>query len=88
MLSVVIVFQLATLTGYSIITASVCGQTLSAVSGGSLSLTIGIVITCIAGLVVSFMGYKVLHIYEKYSWIPTLAAIATTVGYGGKNMFL
>jgi purine-cytosine permease-like protein len=86
LISVVIVLQLATLTGYTIIGAIVSGQTLSAISGNSLSLTVGIVIAAVASLVVSFMGYKVLHLYEKWSWIPTLAAIILTVGFGGSKL--
>lgn len=53
-----------------------------------MSLNLGIIITAVAGLVVSFMGYRVLHLYERYSWIPTLVAIIITVGVGGKNLFL
>lgn len=51
-------------------------------------MTVGIMITAVASLVVSFMGYKVLHLYEKWSWIPTLAAIIIAVGFGGNNLSL
>ena len=30
-----------------------------------------IVVIAISTLIVSFMGYRIVHIYEKYSWIPT-----------------
>lgn len=88
LIAVIVLLQLATLTGFTIISAIVSGQTLSAISGGSLSLSVGIVITALIGLAVSFMGYRVLHLYERYSWIPTLIAIIITVGCGGKYLHL
>ena len=53
-----------------------------------LNLTVGIITTAIVGLVVSFMDYRVLHLYGRYSWVPTLIAIAVTVGCGGKYLKL
>lgn len=62
------------------------GQTLAAVSNGNLSVDVGIVIICILALCISFCGYKVLHTYERYAWIPALIAIIITVGTGGKYL--
>lgn len=53
-----------------------------------MNLNVGIVITAVVGLVVSFMGYKVLHLYELYSWVPTLIALLIALGVGGKNLHL
>ena len=39
------------------------------------------------GLAVSFMGYKVLHLYERFSWIPTMAAAVVAIGCGGKYLY-
>lgn len=76
----------ATITGFTVIAAIVGGQTLAAVSGSTISVNVGIVITCIIALVVSFSGYKVLHIYERYSWIPVFVATLILVGCGGKKL--
>jgi purine-cytosine permease-like protein len=84
----VILLQLATITGFTILASIISGQSLSAAVGGGLNLNVGIVITAVIGLVVSFMGYKVLHLYERYSWVPTLIALVITLGVGGNNLHL
>lgn len=83
---IVAILQLATLTGYTIITSIVSGQTLTALSEGSLSLAVGIVLTVIVALCVSFMGYNFLHYFEQYSWIPSMVALIVTVGVGSKSL--
>jgi purine-cytosine permease-like protein len=59
---------------------------LTAVSDNNISVNVGITITCVVALVVSFMGYKALHLYERYSWIPVFVAIVIAAGCGGKNL--
>ena len=86
--SVVVLFQLATLTGYCIITTIVSGQTLAALSRGSLSIEVGIVVIAILSLAVSFMGYQVLHLFETYCWIPTLIGLVAALGIGGQKLSL
>lgn len=81
--TIVALFNLATTTGWCIISTIVAGQTLSAVSGGSLSWNLGIVIIALIALVIAFLGYKVVHQYERWCWIPALIAITITVGCGG-----
>ncbi|RSM02829.1 hypothetical protein CEP52_007733 [Fusarium oligoseptatum] len=83
---VIALLQLATLAGYTIITSIVGGQTLAALSGGSLSDKGGIVIISLCALPISFMGYRCLHYFESYSWIPSVIAIIVTVGVGGKHL--
>jgi purine-cytosine permease-like protein len=78
----------ASVTGFSVIASIVSGQSLSAISGGSLSWNVGIAITCICALALSFSGYKILHLYERWSWIPVLVAIVIAVGCGGKKLSL
>jgi len=56
---------------------------LSAVSGGGLSWDLGIVVISLIALAIAFVGYKVVHNYERWCWIPALIAITITVGCGG-----
>ncbi|KAI1109426.1 permease for cytosine/purines, uracil, thiamine, allantoin-domain-containing protein [Nemania sp. NC0429] len=81
--SVPVVLNLATLVGFCIINCVIGGQCLSAVSGGSLTPVVGIVVIGVLALLISFCGYDVLHRYERYGWIPALIAIVITTGYGG-----
>lgn len=78
--------NLATLTGFIVIIYVVGGQCLSAVSGGSLTPDVGIVIIGILSLLISFCGFKVLHYYETYAFIPAIIAIAIATGCGGSAL--
>ncbi|KAK0728372.1 permease for cytosine/purines, uracil, thiamine, allantoin-domain-containing protein [Lasiosphaeria miniovina] len=86
LVSVPVLLNLATLTGFSVIIAVVGGQCLSAVAGGSLSVDVGIVIIALLALVISFCGFTVLHVYERFAWIPALVAIVVAVGTGGSGL--
>ena len=83
---IVALMNLATAVGWSIVSAIIAGETLSAVSGGSLSWDLGIVIASVVSLVIAFLGYKVVHTYERWAWIPALIAILITVGCGGHRL--
>ncbi len=78
--------NLATLVGFCVIMAVIGGQCLSAVAGGNLSVSVGIVITAILTLGISFCGFTVLHTYERYAWIPAIISIIVAVGTGGKEL--
>lgn len=86
LVSVPVLLNLATLTGFCVIDSVIGGQTLSAVANGHLTPTIGIVIIAILAMLVSFCGSKVLHYYERFAWIPALIAIIVAVGCGGKDL--
>ena len=78
--------NLATLTGFCIIDSVIGGQTLSAVANGHLTPTVGIVIIAILGMIVCFCGFRVLHLYERFAWIPALIVIVVATGCGGKHL--
>jgi purine-cytosine permease-like protein len=76
----------ATVTGFSIVAAIVSGQTIAAIDPGNVSVTIGIVIVILASFVLSLLGYQVLHIWERWQWLPNLIALTITVGVGGRHL--
>lgn len=78
--------NLATLTGFVVIIYVIGGQCLSAVSGGDLTPDAGIVIIGVLSLFISFCGFKVLHYYETYAFIPAIIAIVIAVGCGGSQL--
>lgn len=84
--SIPVVLNLATLTGFCIIDSVIGGQTLSAVSDGHLTPTVGIVIVAVLAMAICFFGFKVLHQYERFAWIPALVAIVVATGCGGKHL--
>ncbi|KAK4191713.1 putative purine-cytosine permease [Podospora australis] len=86
LVTIPVFLNLATMTGFSIIICVIGGQCLSAVADGNLSVTVGIVIIAVVTLIISFCGYRILHIYERYAWIPAFIAIIVAVGTGGKGL--
>ncbi|KAJ9144533.1 Purine-cytosine permease fcyB 4 [Pleurostoma richardsiae] len=84
--SVPVVLNLATLTGFCVIICVVGGQCLSAVTNGSMSDSVGIVIIAILALVISFCGFKVLHWYEMIAWAPAIILIVIATGIGGSHL--
>ncbi|KAH8645818.1 permease for cytosine/purines, uracil, thiamine, allantoin-domain-containing protein [Xylariales sp. PMI_506] len=86
LVSIPVILNLATLTGFCVIICVVGGQCLSAVTGGAMTSTVGIVIVGLLALGISFCGYRVLHGYERYAWIPALIAIVITTGCGGSQL--
>ncbi|KAF2861568.1 cytosine-purine permease [Piedraia hortae CBS 480.64] len=81
-----VILNMATLTGFCILDSVLGGQTLSAVGGGSLSPTVGIVIVALVSMIVCFCGFRILHLYERYAWIPALIAIIVATGVGGHQL--
>jgi purine-cytosine permease-like protein len=82
-----VLLNLATLTGFCVVDAVIGGQALSAVTDGTtITATVGIVIIALLALSISFCGFKVLHVYENFAWIPALIAIVIATGCGGANL--
>ncbi|OTB12463.1 hypothetical protein K445DRAFT_320897 [Daldinia sp. EC12] len=84
--SVPVILNLATLTGFCVVTCVIGGQCLSAVASGSLTPAVGIVIMGVMALLISFCGYDILHQYERFAWIPALVAIIIATGCGGQGL--
>lgn len=58
--------------GYGVVNYVVVGQILSAVADFHISITVGIVIIAILSYLISLFGFRLVHTFEKYSWIYTL----------------
>lgn len=55
--------------GFAVVNAVVVGQILSAVSDYSMSIAVGCVIIAVISYVLSVFGFRLIHTFEKYSWI-------------------
>jgi NCS1 nucleoside transporter family len=85
--SLLVLLNLATLTGFCVVDSVIGGQALSAVQEGTtINATVGIVIIAVLSLFISFCGFGVLHIYERWAWYPALAALIIAAGCGGKSL--
>jgi NCS1 nucleoside transporter family len=78
--------------GFMILNCILGGETLSAASLSSaadssgMSWDVGIVIVSIISLFISFCGYRVLNIYERYAWIPSLIVFVIMLGVSGRHL--
>ncbi|KAF9640718.1 putative purine-cytosine permease fcy22 protein [Lasiodiplodia theobromae] len=84
--TIVVALNMMTVVGFTVIAGIVAGQTLSAVSDGRISVALGIVLTFVVGLFMSFCGYKVIHIYNRWSWLGVLICFIIMTGCGGKHL--
>lgn len=65
-------FNVAACIGWSAVNVIVGGQLVYALSGGTLPRWVGILVIAILTTLVSLYGYKYVHRYERYAWIPML----------------
>jgi NCS1 nucleoside transporter family len=85
--SLLILLNMATLTGFCVVDANIGGMALAAVMDGkTISATVGIAIISLLALLISFCGFTVLHRYERWAWIPALIALVIATGCGGKGL--
>jgi NCS1 nucleoside transporter family len=85
--SILVLLNIATLTGFCVVDSIIGGQALSAVKNGeTISTTVGIVIIALLALIIAFFGFRVLHVYERWAWIPALIALIIATGCGGKGL--
>ena len=83
-----VILNMCSIAGFTIISMIVGGQCLAAVSGGSLSINVGIVIVAIISMFIAFGGFNILHTYERWAWIPAVLALLICTGLGGNKLHL
>lgn len=60
------------MVGYATISCIIAGQILSAVSGGSMSIVVGIIITTLISWIIAVFGMAVFQIYERYDHLSNI----------------
>ena len=55
--------------GYAVIECILGGSLLMGVSDEQLPLSGGIIIIALIGFSISFLGFRVIHVFERYAWI-------------------
>jgi NCS1 nucleoside transporter family len=63
-------FNVITCIGWSVVNVIVGGQLVQALSGGAVPSWIGIIVIAALTTIVSLYGYRYVHRYERYAWIP------------------
>lgn len=80
---IVVILNIIVLLGYGMIDCVVAGQILSAVSGNSMSIVVGIIIVAIISWVITTFGYQIFHYYERWAWLPQLIVLCILAGVAG-----
>lgn len=78
----------ATVTGFTLIAAIVGGQSIAALNPANVSISVGIVVVCLVSFAASLLGYRALHVFNAWTWIPNLLSIVIAVGCGGRSLHL
>src|SRR5579859_2934124 len=68
--SIMAIFNVAACLGWSTVNVIVGGQVVAALSNGAIPQQVGILVISILTTLVSIYGYKFIHRYERYAWIP------------------
>ena len=63
-------FNVAACTGWSAVNAIVGGQLVAAVTGGTIGRPVAILAIAVLTTIVGIFGYKQIHAYARYAWIP------------------
>ncbi|KAH7222175.1 hypothetical protein BKA60DRAFT_594868 [Fusarium oxysporum] len=82
-----ILLNAGTVTGFTLVGSIVSGQAIAAVNEkANISVNVGIGIVCTLSLCLAFLGYRAVHVWQRWQWLPNLLAIVIAVGYGGKHL--
>jgi purine-cytosine permease-like protein len=66
--------------GFGTVSCIVAGQLISAVSDGTVTIVVGIVILSVASYILSIFGFRVIHYYEQVAWVLILILICANYG--------
>src|SRR5437763_6374928 len=79
-------FNVAACIGWSAVNVIVGGQLVVALSNGIIPLWVGILAIAILTTIVSIYGYKYIHRYERYAWIPMAVIFFILLGVAGPHL--
>jgi purine-cytosine permease-like protein len=51
-----------------------------------MTITVGIVIIAVISYIISIFGFKVIHTFEKYSWISTLILLLVLIAQAAPHI--
>jgi NCS1 nucleoside transporter family len=81
------ILNILTQLGFSVTAVILGGQTLANLNPGTLPLTAGVVIVGLGSLIPCFVGYHMVHHYERYAWIVLTVVMFFLWGLGGHAGF-
>ncbi len=79
-------FNVAACIGWSCVNVIVGGQLVGALSGGAIPPQVGILVIAILTTIFSIYGYKYIHRYERYAWMPMAAIFVILMAVAGPKV--
>ncbi|KAI1765039.1 permease for cytosine/purines, uracil, thiamine, allantoin-domain-containing protein [Hypoxylon sp. FL1150] len=81
------IIVILTVGGFGV-TGSINGaQCLAAVRPGTLTVEAAIAVIMVLSMAIGFMGYRVMHFFTRWAWIPSLLAIVILIGAAGDQLW-
>ncbi|KAM0432732.1 hypothetical protein ACHAPT_004434 [Fusarium lateritium] len=82
-----ILLSAGTVTGFTLMGTIVSGQAIAAVNEkAAISVNVGIGIVCAISFLTALFGYRAIHAWQRWQWLPNLIAIVIATGCGGKQL--
>src|SRR5436189_3155448 len=72
-------FNVAACIGWSVVNVIIGGQLVNSLTNGAIPEWLGILVIAILTTVVSIYGYRYVHRYERWAWIPMAIIFAILV---------
>ena len=72
--------------GFAVVNVVITGQMLSAVSNYNMTIAVGCVIVAVVSYVVSVFGFRLIHTFEKYSWIVSFILLCVLIGQAAPHV--
>ncbi|KAJ5883720.1 uncharacterized protein N7473_010606 [Penicillium subrubescens] len=82
---VCIALNILTNLGYSMVNSVTGGQILSRISGGHISVLVGIVVVAFSSWTMAMFGMRIFQIYERFAWLPQLMVLCVMLGSAGPH---
>lgn len=78
-----VLLNIVIMLGYGLIDSLLCGQILSAVAGGTMTVIVGTIVASVITLLVTVFGIRLFHVYERYAFVPQVLVLFVLVGVAG-----
>lgn len=79
-------FNVAACTGWSAVNAIVGGELVAAVSGGTIARPVAILAIAVVTTIFGMYGYKYVHNFARYAWIPAALIFVVLLVVSGPKM--
>jgi NCS1 nucleoside transporter family len=83
---VMVLFNVAACVGWSAVNVIVGGQLVDALSGGAIPRQVGILVITMVTTLITIYGYKHVHRYQRYAWIPMAVIFLILLVTAGPHM--